>query len=280
MGKVVDPDLIQEALSGIQPNESEPTTKEDIQAIHDAWAQNPDAVPEDEHNENCLRHNYYKTERGDWESLPCPVCEHRDMIAKLRSKMQSAGVTPRYLDVRFADLEKVDPVTRIQKACSREKIRTIHESGQCLLLSGPPGGGKTQLATLIAKHAILYGYSASVINLGALCVSIRDSYSRSDDEKAVTESGVVESLGNIDFLVLDDLGAGESDNAKVERRVLYLASERRQNNKKPTIITTNLTQGELTKSIGVRILNRFMPLTVINVNHGRNFRVKMGEDLW
>jgi DNA replication protein DnaC len=133
---------------------------------------------------------------------------------------------------------------------------------------------------LIAKSAIVNGWTAYVANLGRLVVQIREGYEKKE-EGAVTEEGVIRTLSDVDFLVLDDLGAGESDSQKIERRILYLVAEARQSGVKPTIITTNLGKGEVWDYLGARVANRFMPLSSIEVNHGTNFRSPVGrKTLW
>ena len=130
---------------------------------------------------------------------------------------------------------------------------------------------------MIAKTAIRSGLNARVVNIGRLCVDVRRGYS----DQGLTESAALESLGTTDFLILDDLGAGETRNATLENRLLYLALEERQNRRLPTIITSNLEPDALVTKLGSRLLNRLQPLTVLEVNHGRNFRLPSGRDsLW
>jgi hypothetical protein len=76
------------------------------------------------------------------------------------------------------------------------------------------------------------------------------------------------------------VGAGEAVEGNVERRLLYFVTEERQNQKRPTVITTNLSVTELRSLVGLRIINRLMPLEVLNFTHGRNFRIPVGATLW
>ena len=88
-------------------------------------------------------------------------------------------------------------------------------------------------------------------------------------------------LTEADFLLLDDLGGGETENAKLESRLLFLALEERQTRRKATLITTNLTPAALIKLFGTRVLGRVQPLTIIHVDHKRNFRLTpAATDLW
>lgn len=238
-----------------------------------AWLQDPASVSDVEHEEYCLKFETYEDEKGYVTAFRCAVCEGNEKIRLLRGKMERSGIAPRYLDVRWQDLEQVEPVPALRKASSKGRLQKVFDGGECLLLWGKTGVGKTQLATLMVKSAIVHGWSANVVNLGSLGLKVRESYNRQEDELAMSEARALESLILPDFLVLDDLGAGETDNAAVENRLLYLASEYRQNNRRSTLITTNLTPTELSQVVGQRILNRFTPLTTIEINHGKNFRV-------
>jgi DNA replication protein DnaC len=170
------------------------------------------------------------------------------------------------LDLEWNDLEMLEPLPRIQQACTQ--LDLISLEGENLFLYGPPGSGKTQAAIMIAKTAIRSGLNARVVNIGRLCVDVRRGYS----DQGLTESAALESLGTTDFLILDDLGTGETRNATLEER---------QNRRLPTIITSNLEPVELVSKLGSRLLNRLQPLTVLEVNHGRNFRAASDRDsLW
>lgn len=205
-------------------------------------------------------------ENGD--AYPCPECEREKQLRRAEEQIGSSGIGPRYLGLEWADLELVDPLPRVKDACAR--IDTVIEAGESALFHGKPGTGKTQAAVLLVKATIRAGYTARVENLGRLGVNIRAGYD--DRLKGPSEARVVDLLSRVDLLVFDDIGAGETSNAAIEQRILYLVTEARQNAVKPTVITTNLGTEAFAKNVGQRIVNRLMPLTTIAFSHGRNFR--------
>ena len=222
----------------------------------------------------------------------CPRCAASARETRLRQQMIASGVEGRYLDVEWEDLELHAPLDRV--ASSAGNISRLIEHGVSLVLfSEQTGSGKTQAAMLIAKTAIRAGYTAHVVNLGRLALDVRESY-RDKSGHALTEKAALLQLITPDVLVIDDLGAGESDAASVERRLLFLALDDRQNHRRPTIITTNMLlvppkdEGKrdpnrpltVVEVLGSRGLGRIQPMTPIHVNHGINFRTRKSEVSW
>lgn len=228
------------------------------------WEQEPGAITDEEHDKRCQRGYLYADTDGTMTH--CPVCAYRQLEADFRKRLENSGIGSRYLDVEWGDLKIIDPLPRIKASVTR--IKELRASGANALLTGPPGTGKTQAAVLILKAAIRAGLTARIENLGSLGMDIRDGYGAGD----TTESGVVKSLSALDILALDDIGAGETGGAKIEQRILYMILEARQNNRRPVVLTTNLSAHELAAAVGQRIINRLAPLSIINFDHGRNFR--------
>ncbi|WP_027459285.1 ATP-binding protein [Deinococcus murrayi] len=245
-------------------------------------------------------HNAYCTggvvvaqgKRGEFQEYRCPRCEQAGREARLRAQMEASGVEGRYLDVEWSDLELLAPLDRVATRC--RDITALIDAGASLLLYGEgTGSGKTQAAMLCAKAAIRAGRTACVVNLARLALEVRESY-RERSGEALTEKAALRRLTDCDLLVIDDLGAGESDTAAVERRLLFLALDERQMRRRPTIVTTNLLlappaeegrrdpnrPASLVEVMGARVLARLQPLRTLHVNHGVNFRARKSEVSW
>ena len=255
-------------------------TEQEAQTLISTWKTHPNDVPDLEHQLHCVdgRITYSHPHYSD-SAFKCPICQARLEQHKreqdLRQRMTQAGIPARYLELEWNDLDMLEPLPSIQHACT--DLNTILLEGESLYLYGPPGSGKTQSAIMIAKTAVRSGFSTRVVNMGRLCVRVRQGYTdqRSDDQRKqtqITEEDALEMLGTPDFLILDDLGAGEARQAVLEQRMLYLGLEERQNRRLPTIITSNLAADVLIERLGSRLLNRLQPLTVLEVTHGKNFR--------
>lgn len=217
-------------------------------------------------------------------SVPCPHCERTRAERKLREQLISSGVDGRYLETEWDDLQLPKPLDRVAARC-RDIDALIDAGANLLLYSEQTGTGKTQAAMLAAKAAARAGRTTAVINLARLALDVRESY-RDKSGDAVTELAALLQLTRPDLLILDDLGAGESDTAAVERRLLFLALNERQIYRKPVIVTTNLllqADGDkptLGSVFGARILARLQPLTALNINHGTNFRAQKAAVSW
>lgn len=211
------------------------------------------------------------------DATPCPVSAYRAKIDRLMAAMRKQGIPERYLTVGWDDLEQVTPFPRLRRDADR--IEYLIGENASLLLTGPPGHGKTQCAMLLARAAIDCGKSVYVVNLADLSIEIRAGYDNKDG--ALSEKEAIDKLVSPDLLVLEDMGAGESGSAAIEKRLMYHLTEKRQNARRPVIITTNLTPPEIKDTLGQRIFDRLMPLTPIVFSHGRNFRAPAPDkELW
>lgn len=184
--------------------------------------------------------------------------------------LANSGVGEKYWNVSAANLVKTDGLRRVLSGLSR--FDELNAAGHNLIMTGGLGSGKTQAAVLILKHALSLGLTARLENIGMLAVDVRDGYGSYQGEK-MTERAAVARLARPDVLVIDDLGAGETGSALVEKRMLYLALEQRCNHKRMTIVTTNLEAKGMVKTYGKRILERLQPSTTIEFK-GESFRLK------
>lgn len=205
----------------------------------------------------------------------CPKCEADKRLASMQNDIARSGIGERYLHTEWSDFTDLpDPMPALKAAS--ERITDILESGHSAILTGPAGSGKTQAAVLLVKAAIRAGKTAALANIGHEAVDIRAGY----DGDGPSERKVIQRLSSPDLLVLDDVGAGEADSGKIERRILYLVADARQNARRSTIVTTNLTAQELAKQLGDRVVNRLMPVKPFAFRHGRNFRKPDGRNAW
>ena len=227
------------------------------------WKEDPAAVPDEEHDAICDSGFVYLP---DGAAAICPVCAWRKERDRLLKEMEQAGISRRYLQTEWSDLEIRSPFPAIKKA--GDSIKQVLRSGTSAIFTGPPGTGKSTAAALLARAAIERGHSAHMGNIGRVSALVRARY---DGEEGWSEAQAIRWLSSPDLLVLDDLGAGETREGTHEVKILYLALEERQANDRITVVTTNLPEDHLRDRLGERVMNRLMPYKVFRFG-GKNYR--------
>ena len=143
-------------------------------------------------------------------------------------------------------------------------------SGSSYLLLGPTGLGKTHLSTSVAKTVIEKGYN----------VVYESAQGMISDFEAVRfgrdyESHREDKYFDCDLLIIDDLGIEIAN--QFTASCVYNVVTSRINNRKSTIINTNLSQSELKERYADRITSRlfgeFRPL----IFTGRDIRRQKTE---
>lgn len=133
------------------------------------------------------------------------------------------------------------------------------------LFSGEPGAGKSHLAMAILKvlnNTMENPVSCLFISFEEVLSLIRDSFNNPNSR--YTELNMVDLMGSVDYLVLDDIGSEsgrlkKADNGQVYAsdftiKILKRVLERRQD--KTTIVTTNLSRKEMEVLYDKRITSR------------------------
>lgn len=133
------------------------------------------------------------------------------------------------------------------------------------LFSGEPGAGKSHLAMAILSvlnSTMEKPVSCLFISFEEVLSLIRNSFNNPNSR--YTELNMVDLMGSVDYLVLDDIGSEsgrlkKADNGQVYAsdftvKILKRVLERRQD--KTTIVTTNLSRKEMEVLYDKRITSR------------------------
>lgn len=130
-----------------------------------------------------------------------------------------------------------------------------------VILQGNPGAGKSHLAYALMKSINDTGkHSCLYISIDEMLSRIRESFNNRDS--IYTQPYLVDLMSNVDFLVLDDLGAetGAIDTDKTAtdftHKVLYSVTSKRQD--KSTVLTTNLSSQQLFRLYDKKLVSRLM----------------------
>lgn len=178
-----------------------------------------------------------------------------------RSRQRQAGIPTRFATKDFQNftIAKGDRDRElIRKLAHSYAVSFNTDESQGLLLRGIPGSGKTHIAVAILREVISRGHSGRFENFSDLLSRIRETWHR---ESEASEGDLLEIVDQADLLVLDDLGA-ESVADWVRDR-LYLILNRRYENARPVIITTNCSEEELMARVGHRISSRLYEMCAL-----------------
>ena len=119
-----------------------------------------------------------------------------------------------------------------------------------LFLTGAPGLGKTHLSAAIAREVSEKGHSVVYDTAGHIFAQFEQQKFTREEEA----DDHVERVLNCDLLILDDLGS-EMTTSFVQS-ALYQIVNTRQMERRSTIISTNLTPGELARRYTPQIASR------------------------
>jgi DNA replication protein DnaC len=120
----------------------------------------------------------------------------------------------------------------------------------CLL--GGRGGGKTQLATCLIARLCFRGRRCRYTKAMDMFRKIRDCYRSGRDRKSDVK--IVNALCGVDVLVIDELQ--ERADSEWEQRTLTNIVDRRYDNRKVTILISNLLPEAFAAAIGPSIVSR------------------------
>ena len=134
---------------------------------------------------------------------------------------------------------------------------------------GPSGVGKTHLAVSIIKDLSQKGFGCLFIEFGSLLKQIQDSYNPISKS---SELKVLAPVFQTEVLVLDELGA--TIPTEWVRDTMYQIINKRYNDNKVTIFTTNYLDSTLEERITYRLRSRLFEMCTNVVIEGKDYRTR------
>ena len=174
-------------------------------------------------------------------------------------------------DWTFAHDDGTDPKTTSIAHKYVDNFPEMKKRGKGLLLYGPVGTGKTHAAACIANELINQGRPCLVTNFARITNTLQGMF----DGK----QRYLDDFNRLDLLVIDDLAA-ERDTSYMHEMIFNIIDSRYRSGK-PLIVTSNLTQAELTAPTSVdkeRIYSRLLEMCVPVEVKGADRREKKLQD--
>ena len=167
--------------------------------------------------------------------------------------------------------EKLSPRENIENvlSASRSFIENFDfHPGQNLLIYGNAGVGKTFLSNCIAGELLTRGKSVIYLTAYQFFDQLADYTFRRGTDNAQT----LPAFLHCDLLIIDDLGT-ELNNSFINSQ-LFLCINERILNKKSTIISTNLSLEQISRSYTERVFSRIIQSYTLLHIYGEDIRIK------
>lgn len=148
---------------------------------------------------------------------------------------------------------------------SKDFIENFDQVYSNILFSGDTGLGKTYLINAISKEILEKGFTIFYQK----APNMLDKLMQTKYENSTEYNALIDSILNVDLLVIDDLTEKTTDSKNIE---LFTIIDHRLNNSKSTIISTNLSLEEMQDIYEDRVISRIIGNYIIKRFYGDDIR--------
>lgn len=227
-------------------------------------------TPQPDRNEICETHGPYVS-RNPFGKIwtQCPTCKkeyadkelaRQEAVDKWNAEMQwsnkmkSSCIPDRFKDRELSKFEATTPAQ--QKALKfaieyAESFDDVLSTGRSAVFIGKPGTGKTHLAIGIGLHIMKRRASVHFSTVMRAIRKIKDTWS---NDSKMTETEAIKLFTFPDLLILDEVGI--QFGSEFEKNIMFDIMNERYENRKPTILLSNLGIDEIKLYLGDRVFDR------------------------
>lgn len=223
-----------------------------------------------ERTDACAEHGDY-TARNLFRTMwtKCPKCaeearlkaeeaeqekERLAEIARWEARLGSAGIPERFrnrtLETYRADSEGQRAALKFAQDYA-DHFAENATTGKSALFIGKPGTGKTHLAVGIGLAGMEQGYAVLFTTAMRALRRVKETWSRNSEE---SERDAIAALVYPHLLILDEVGI--QFGSDTEKLILFDVLNERYEQRKPTLLLSNLTLPEVREYLGERIFDR------------------------
>lgn len=172
------------------------------------------------------------------------------------------------------EFEKI--YSRCKKYC--EVAETVLDKGIGIYLFGNKGTGKSHVTSCMANELMNKYYTVLYTNFAEISKYIRGTFNKTEE----TEYDFLERLTNIDFLFIDDFGTEivtkNNQDVWLQEKVFEVVNKR-YNNNKPIIFTSNYSLRQLIEERGVadKTVDRINEICEVMKLEGNSYRKFLKE---
>lgn len=198
---------------------------------------------------------------------------------KLNKLKQASLLSKRYEDTTFdncitGENKSFDiAFERCKKMCANSD--EVLKNGYGIYIYGDKGTGKTHLTSCMANELMKQYKQVLFTNFFEISKSIRATFNGNGNE-----TNLINKFANIDFLFIDDLGTEKvtknGEDTWLQDKIFEVINKR-YNNMKPTIFTSNYSMKELIEERGImeKTVDRILEMSSVVLKiEGKSYRQK------
>ena len=174
---------------------------------------------------------------------------------ELQERLGQSNLPLRFQGKTFENFEAHCPAAADALAKCKayaEDFDSVMERGQCLVMTGKVGTGKTHLAAAIANYLIQNRKEEPLfMGVSQVIRCIKNTWNKNSEH---AESEVMQWFVEPDLLILDEIGV--QFGSETEKMLIFEIINKRYESIKPTVVLSNLTLAEIAEVMGERVVDR------------------------
>lgn len=188
---------------------------------------------------------------------------------------ENSLMNPKLKNASFDNYEPTSPeLSKAKSLAMRYADNFSKDNPVSLLFIGNYGTGKSHLSVAVTKELMNKDFTCIFISTPKLMTKIRSTYNKDSE---YSEEQIIETLSEVDCLVLDDIGAeatkqGDNNQHTWATSKIFEIIDNRIG--KHTIFTSNYSPEELQQRLGGRNFSRMMEDTHVIKMHGDDYRLR------